>query len=178
MDGGGHCEERPAGRARLVGRRLLAFGLDWCAMALWGGAVFLAVMLATGGDPPAPSGPWSGQAIGFLAMTLPVLLYFALFERSRWRASPGKRLLGLKVGCESGERLPFARALLRNAIKLAPWELGHTAAHQSFFAREGSPALWIWLTAAGAMIGPLWWIAAIHASGRAPYDRLAGARVR
>lgn len=44
-------------------------------------------------------------------------------------------------------------------------------------AREGAPALWVWLTAAGAMIGPLWWIAAILRSGRAPYDRWAGARV-
>ena len=32
---------------------LLAFGVDWVVLALWGGAIFGAVMIATGGKPPS-----------------------------------------------------------------------------------------------------------------------------
>ncbi len=37
-------------------------------------------------------------------------IYFAGFESSKWQATPGKRLLGLRVGDEAGNRVSFARA--------------------------------------------------------------------
>lgn len=40
-------------------------------------------------------------------------LYFALFESSRWRATPGKRLLGLYVADERGNPVNFWRATRR-----------------------------------------------------------------
>lgn len=43
----------------------------------------------------------------FVAMSW---MYFAGFESSKWRATPGKRLLGLLVGDETGNRVSFARA--------------------------------------------------------------------
>jgi len=37
-------------------------------------------------------------------------LYFALFESSRWQATPGKRAMGLKVVGETGHRIGFGQA--------------------------------------------------------------------
>ncbi len=78
-------------------RRLAAFGIDWLLILLWMGMLFGAVMLATDGNPQRLAGPWLAQAIGFGALGLPVILYFALLERSPWHATVGKRLLGLVV---------------------------------------------------------------------------------
>jgi len=165
-------------RKRVVAvRRLLAFSVDWLLMALWGGALFGTVMIATGGNPPRPDGPWIAQGIGFLTMTVPVLLYFAVCESSVMRASVGKRALGLIVLGEAGERLSFGSAVLRNGIKLAPWEFGHTLAQQAAFSGEGGLATWIWVPATFAFVGPVAWMAGVVVTGRAPYDYLARARV-
>jgi uncharacterized RDD family membrane protein YckC len=51
-----------------------------------------------------------------VSMLLLVLLA-ALFESSRFRATPGKLVVGLKVNAENFEQLAFASALLRNTIK-------------------------------------------------------------
>ena len=88
-------------------RRLFAFAVDCLIVALWGAVLFAVVMLATGGNPPRPGNPWTAQVIGFMTMTLPVTLYFGLWESSRWRASPGKRIAGLTVSRQSGGRLSF-----------------------------------------------------------------------
>ena len=82
---------------RLAICRLSAFALDWLVVVLWGGVLFGAVMVATGGNPPPPTNPWMAQGIGFLTMTVPVTLYFALCESSAMCASLGKRILGLAV---------------------------------------------------------------------------------
>lgn len=142
-----------------VYRRLLAFAVDWGVFALWAGVIFAIVMLATGGEPPQSESPWIAQAIGFVSVTLPFTLYFALCESSRWRASIGKRALGLIAVRRSGEKLSFARALLRNAIKFAPWEFGHTVVQQAIHAKGEDFPDWLWGPMALAMLGPIWWIA-------------------
>ena len=101
-------------RAGLVGR------------GLWGGVLFGAVMMVSDGDRPRPENAWKAQGIGLLTMTMPVTLYFAFCESSATRASLGKRMLGLAVSRETGERLSFRSVLLRNAVKFVPWEFGHT----------------------------------------------------
>ncbi len=158
-------------------RRVLAFGADWLVMALWGGLIFGVVWVVTDGNPSRPANPWQAQAIGLLVMTVPVTLYFALCESSAMQATLGKRIAGLAVASETGERLSFRSALLRNAIKFLPWEFGHTVAQQAIFSgTDGLPA-WVWAPLVVASIGPIWWIAALVRSGRTPYDRLARARV-
>jgi uncharacterized RDD family membrane protein YckC len=158
-------------------RRLFAFAIDWLVMVLWGGVLFAAVMIATSGNPPRPENPWTGQAIGVLSMTVPVTLYFALCESSAMRASLGKRMLGLVVTRETGGRLLFGAALLRNAVKFVPWEFGHTVAQQAAFSGEGGLPAWVWGPAAVALVGPLWWLISMIATGRTPYDRWALARI-
>jgi uncharacterized RDD family membrane protein YckC len=160
-------------------RRLFAFGVDWfVVVVLWGGVICAAVMIATGGKPPDPRSPWVGQVMGFLTITVPFTLYLALCESSPMRASLGKRALGLVVTQETGGRLPFGSAFLRNAIKFTPWEFGHIVAWQAFFSgEEGLPA-WVWGPATIAFVGPVWWLVAMIATGRTPYDRWTSASVR
>jgi uncharacterized RDD family membrane protein YckC len=158
-------------------RRLLAFAVDWLVVVVWGGVLFGAVMIATGGNPPRLENSWKAQAIGLLTMTVPVTLYFAFCESSALRASLGKRVLGLVVCRETGERLLFGSALLRNAVKFVPWEFGHTVAQQAVFSGEGGVPAWVWGPATVALVGPLWWLVAMIATGRTPYDRWVSARV-
>jgi len=158
-------------------RRLLAFAVDWLVVVLWGGALFGGVMILTGGNPPRPENPWNAQGIGLLTMTVPVTLYFALCESSALRASLGKRVLGLVVSGETGERLLFGSALLRNVIKFVPWEFGHTVAQQAAFSGEAGFPLWVWGPATVAFVGPIWWLIVMSTTGRTPYDRWAFARV-
>ena len=134
-------------------------------------------MIATGGKPPQPGSPWAGQAVSFLTMTVPFTLYFALCESSPMQASLGKRVLGLVVCRETGGRLSFGTALLRNAVKITPWEFGHMVAWQAVFSGEGGFPAWIWGSATIAFVVPVWWLVAIIAAGRTPYDRWALARV-
>ena len=158
-------------------RRLAAFAIDWLIFVLWAGMLFGAVMLATGGDPPRPGGPWRAQAIGLLLATLPFTLYFTLCEGSQWRASLGKRILGLCVVRSTGEPLSHTRAFVRNAVKFVPWECGHMLAQQAFASGdEGFPA-WVWGPAAVSMIVPLWWLGAMWFMGQTPYDRWTDTRV-
>lgn len=152
-------------------RRLAAFAVDWFVVAAWGAAVFGAAMLLTGGKPERPNGPWTAQAVGFLTMTLPVVVYFAACESSARRASFGKRALGLEVAAADGRRLTFAAALVRNAVKFLPWECGHLLVHQAMAAGDGGVAAWVWAPAAVALVVPPWWAASLIATGRTPYDR-------
>jgi len=152
-------------------RRLAAFSVDWALLALWGLALFGAVTIATGGVPPRAASPWQSQLVGLVAMTIPFVLYFAISESAAARASLGKRLLGLSVSTERGERLAFPRAFARNALKFLPWECGHTVAHQAIYSEHSGLDTWVWAPAAVAFGGPVWWMLAILCGGRAPYDR-------
>lgn len=157
-------------------RRLLAFGVDWLVIALWAGLLFAAVMIAFSGQPPRPSGPWQSQIIGFVTMTAPVILYFALSESSRAQATPGKRALGLRVVTKSGTRVPVGASILRSCIKFLPWEFGHIVANQAAFSATDLPG-GIYLPLALAAILPTWWLASILIRGDAPYDVVAATRV-
>lgn len=66
----------------------------------------------------------------FALLSLP---YFALFESSRWQATPGKRLLGLRVIDDDALAPGLVRAALRQAAGLLSWvslNIGHAMAAQ------------------------------------------------
>jgi uncharacterized RDD family membrane protein YckC len=61
----------------------------------------------------------SSQAIAMqLLVELAYWLYFATFESSPWQATPGKKVLGLRVTDLEGRRISFIRASLRHFGKL------------------------------------------------------------
>lgn len=82
-------------------RRIVAYLFDWLVLLFYIALLLIVVLLilpACGIDPFAIRlHPLQGQLLGLSTVTLPVLLYFAAFEASRWQATPGKRLMHLSV---------------------------------------------------------------------------------
>lgn len=66
--------------------------------------------------------------LAFAALALP---YYAGFEASRWQATPGKRLLGVRTVDADGARLPLHRAAWRHLAGALSWltlNIGHLMA--------------------------------------------------
>jgi uncharacterized RDD family membrane protein YckC len=173
---------RSSDRVARPWRRVAAFAADYIAIA-----AYVSLLTAAGfalRDSAAFAAlfarPATAHAIGFLTLTLPVILYFAAFESSGKQATPGKRLLGLVVATTDGGRTGFFRALVRSAVKFVPWELSHTllwriprgAGGESLpgWAIAGFAVVWILVLAylVGLFRGP---------AHRTPYDLLAGTLV-
>jgi uncharacterized RDD family membrane protein YckC len=72
----------------------------------------------------APPDPLFDAVFGACAL-LGIWLGAACFESSAWQATPGKRLLGLSVTDERGQRISLGRATGRNLVKL----IGNTYAY-------------------------------------------------
>jgi uncharacterized RDD family membrane protein YckC len=63
-----------------------------------------------------------------LVIAVVAMVYFVAFEASAWQATPGKRLLGLRVEGTDGARLSWSRALARHVAGVASWltlNIGH-----------------------------------------------------
>ena len=68
---------------------------------------------------------WFYVGYALLTVSLPVWLYFAVYESSERGATPAKRWLGIAVATTSGRPLTFWRAMMRTVVKLLPLELAH-----------------------------------------------------
>ena len=166
-------------------KRILAFALDYLLIAAY--LVVLAALSVAIMSTPLAAGfrsLWANalgaEVSGFFLLTLPVVLYFAIFESSAREATWGKRVLGLRVVDQSGERLPLTHSLLRSAIKFLPWELAHFTIWHFVFAasRHASPAVWtiVALTVVYLLAGA--YLVSLFTGGhRTPYDRVAGSYV-
>ena len=115
-----------------------------------------------------------------LNFSLPVWLYFIGFESGPAGATPGKRLLRLRViDPHTGHSPAPMRAVARTAVKLLPWELVHVSMFA--LAPEGGETLpfqWALLGLAYALMLVYLIDAFVSGGRRAPHDRLAGTRIR
>jgi uncharacterized RDD family membrane protein YckC len=172
-----------AGGAALAWRRLSAYLLDWLVFLVYVALLLAAARLLL----PAfgidlfrwRPNPVSGQLLGLSTLTIPVLLYFAGFEASRWQATPGKRLMHLRVAA-NGSRASLPRTLARAGIKLLPWEISHTILWRipGWLEGRGQPSTLqlLGFGCVGAVC--LFYVASLFVgSGRTAYDRLTGTRV-
>ena len=92
-------------------QRSLAFFIDAAVLMAAGSALGFIAM-----DPLSSLGPW-GRALG----TAATLAYFGISDSSIARgASPGKRLMGLKVVGASGEPISPGRAIFRSLVFVIP----------------------------------------------------------
>lgn len=97
-----------ARRAAYWGPRWLALNFDLvCFFSLLAGAVRLA------GSPPPPSEP-----VGMGLVLVAWILYRVAFEASPWAATPGKRLLRIRLVTAGGARPSLVRVLLRVAVQI------------------------------------------------------------
>ena len=165
-------------------QRVAAYVVDYLVIAAY--AAFLAGVISAYAassetDFDHKGSPTVGQLVAFVSLTLPVMLYFAVSEASRWRGTPGKRVLKLRVTAHSdGSRLSFWRTLLRAAIKFAPWELAHTVLWrvEGWPFNAPQPTTVHWLGFAISMLWAGWYVVSLYVgSRRTLYDRVAGSVV-
>jgi uncharacterized RDD family membrane protein YckC len=115
--------------------RVLAFALDYLLIAVY---LFCLLGLVRVFRPPLSwfRTPSRGELTGFLSVTLPVTLYFAVSEASNRHATWGKRKLHLRVTDAAGAGVSGLRSMLRNVVKFLPWELAHAAIWKMRFATQ------------------------------------------
>ncbi|WP_428897253.1 putative membrane protein YckC [Parelusimicrobium proximum] len=92
-------------------KRFVAVFVDGIILTafLFGAAIVLSVIL--GGSEP-------GQTIGSFAILAAIFLYNPVFESSSWQATPGKKVMGIKVTDMAGNPVSFWRAVARNLCKV------------------------------------------------------------
>ena len=117
------------------------------------------------------------NVLGVVVLVAPATLWVAIWESVRG-ATPGKRLVGLRViAGNAGRRPGFGRALVRAVIKIAvPWELGHTTALALSSGEDPGAATWM-VVALCYLVGLIMIIGLLVRPHRPPHDRLAGTRV-
>jgi uncharacterized RDD family membrane protein YckC len=123
--------------------------------------------------------PITAELVGFLTLTGPVILYFALCEASTWQATLGKRALGVVVVGPGGTRLPFGRTIVREVVRFLPWEMAHALIWPLAVPPHKEP---LPVTIGGfAVVYLLVFVYLISlfvgAQHRTVYDRIAGSRV-
>lgn len=162
-------------------RRVAAFAVDYGVILAYLGLLALLGVLgrAVGVLPTevtTPDARVAAQLVGIAVLTLPVTLWFAGWEAGPGRATPGKRVLGLRVVTTGGERLGWPRSLLRTALKFTvPWELAHTAVWNllAWPGDGGSVVDMVLLGVANAVI-VVDLVSLFVGTRRTPYDRIAG----
>jgi uncharacterized RDD family membrane protein YckC len=162
--------------------RVKAFSYDYIVISLYIVALVAISYLIQSINPailePLFQNPLTSQLYGFLMMTLPVTLYFAISESSSYQATWGKRWQGLKVVHVNGSRLSFSRTLVRTLIKFIPWELAHTCIWQMRHG-DGEPGqivkfglILVWV-----LIGIYVVTLLLSSRKQAPYDRFTNSVV-
>jgi len=169
---------------RLSLKRIAAFGIDYCIIAAYGGFLFYVSLQL---DNVFHLFEWfanqpvRAQVIGFLTLTFPVFLFFVLFERSLWQATPGKLILKLKVVSAEYGKAPLYCLAIRNGIKFIPWEVAHGAVHWSFYyVNQGSdiPFFLILINGAAMTLALLYVVLIfIRSDNRTLYETWSGTRV-
>lgn len=172
-------------RGGIALRRVCATAVDYLLVVAYIGMITVVALIVriSGLVGPAPSPEayrWIGQAVLFATLTVPVVIWLAWWEAAPRGATPGKRLLGLRVEVAAhGRPLGFGQALVRNALKVAlPWELAHTAVWRlrAWPAVPEDPVAWALLAAAYLLA--FWYVLALFLGRRhAPYDGLTNTRV-
>ena len=165
-------------RTGLAWRRIAAWGVDWLTISFYAGALVPAGLWLDGRSLRLSAGGWN--AVSFVLLIAPATVWLIAWEANGRGATPGKRLLRLRVRTPCGGRLPWRRAAVRNAIKVTlPWELGHTAAFLLADPRTGGSLGLIGIASAfvACALAAVYVVALFIGEGRTPYDRAAVAEV-
>lgn len=108
--------EGVAVRLRIAGplQRGLALGIDWVIQLA--GLSVVGILLSIAGF---GIGFMVAAGLGLLAWFFTWWWYPVFFEASKWGATPGKKMLGLRVVQTSGAPVTFSQALVRNFLRVA-----------------------------------------------------------
>jgi uncharacterized RDD family membrane protein YckC len=162
----------------LAWRRVAAWGIDWLIISAYAVALVPLGRLLVNHSVRLPSLGWN--AASFVVLVVPATVWLAAWEGSRSGATPGKRLLDLRVEVLREDDVSRRRAAARNALKIAlPWELGHTAAFLLVDPKASGSTVLVGM-ASGVLACALaaGYVASLFiGTGRTPYDHAAATRV-
>ncbi len=108
---------------KIILKRFFAFGIDYLIIVLYALLLFWISSLFN----PVDFTPLQGQLIGFATLTLPVFLYFYFTEKSKFRATIGKRIMNIIVTNDNS--ILGRKVFVRNFLKFLPWEIAHLGIH-------------------------------------------------
>lgn len=119
------------------------------------------------------------QLTGFLMVTLPISLYFAVGDSHLFNGTFGKSKMRIRVVDGEGKPIGLLRSLFRIILKFLPWELSHFLVYRLVHLGEDKVPLHL------MMIGGLVYIlmftyiltAIFSKEKRSLYDRLSGTTV-
>lgn len=160
-------------------RRLLSWWWDYLLILAW-----LLVVFAVVGVPQLVgwwdlSSVWSNPAAADVAITVltvvPYFLYLVLTEAGSSHATWGKRRVGLTVRTVEGVAPGLGPIVVRNLIKVLPWQLGHMGTMRLATAAT-PPPIAIWLEAGSLLLLALI-VVPILLGRRGVHDLIAGTRV-
>jgi uncharacterized RDD family membrane protein YckC len=163
--------------------RLRALALDYVIIAVY---LVLVVVLGVVLKALAPSfsmtifaNQYSSELFGFVTVTLPVSLYFALSEASSRHATWGKRRVKLNVlRIRDGKPLSMARSLSRTALKFTPWELSHASIwYITFHPKSPWPFFTIGISIVFLLVGLNILMLVLSREHQTLYDMIAGTAV-
>jgi len=168
-------------------KRLRAFAFDYLIIfayiAALAGVNFGIILTGGALEEMSPffASPVIKDALAFLTLILPVILYFTLQESSPRQATWGKRKAGIRVVNAGGETLTRTQAFVRSLVKFLPWQVAHT----SIYHIDGwplAPAQPSAMALAGfvlayLLVGIYVASALISKKRRTPYDWTAGSYV-
>ena len=115
--------------------RIKAFAIDYLIILVYIGLLFVATLFISrlSNADLDDINTLTAELIGFLTLTLPVIVYFSLTEAGKHAGSIGKRKYNLKVVTDKNDKANISRTLWRNIIKFLPWELAHFFVYQLFY---------------------------------------------
>ncbi|MEM9856914.1 MAG: RDD family protein [Bacteroidota bacterium] len=164
----------------MIFKRIVAYLID-CLIIFFYATLLFTVNYLTHqllGKPFEAHEPIKGHIISFFTMTLPVFLYFFLFEIDRKRRGTlGKQVMKLEVVNNSTKNV-FTRVLL----KLLPWEIAHFGMHWSthYYSQGVEAPIWVWfINILPQILVLLYLISLIYTKGTTTiYDRLAKTKIK
>ncbi|NOS92098.1 MAG: hypothetical protein HOP30_09265 [Cyclobacteriaceae bacterium] len=161
---------------QLLFKRILASIIDYTIVAGYAGVLFLCTnIISLKFNLKLSENPMIGQLIGFLILTLPVITYSYLTEKSVWRGTIGKRLQKIIVLTDQSK---ISRSiLLRNILKYLPWEIAHTGVHWIVYYSSNSieTPIWVWvILILPQIVSVMYFISIVSSKGESSiYDRIS-----
>lgn len=109
--------------------RLRSWGWDYLLILAWLAVVFVIVGIPQLLGWIDLAGIWTDPFYADVAVTvltvIPYLAYLVVTESGRWQATVGKQRAGLVVSTIAEEKPTTWQVLVRNVVKVLPWQLGH-----------------------------------------------------
>lgn len=160
--------------------RLKAFTLDYLWIFLYLCLVGLLTMVIAPNLQDYFNGPAGiAQLTGFLLVTLPVSLYFAIGDSFLFKGTYGKRKMKIQVVDGQGQPIGIMRSIVRTILKFLPWELSHFLVYRLVSLGEGEFPLHLMLIGSLVYLLIFVYILSVIFSkeNRSLYDRLSGTKV-